>query len=155
MQSSVLEYMNDLLDRKYDGKQRFLNNPNNPNEPYIPIHKNFRLICTTLLSDINKLSPAFATRMDIKILNDQLEGISQDELLSLIKICMNNARAEIISYGEEIKKRIKELNDEVQMNLTKLETSKIRNSNKNLVKIDEIKITEKTRKDSIDSKKSK
>lgn len=53
------------------------------------------------------------------------------------------------------KKRLKKLNDEVQMNLTKLETSKIRNSNKNLVKIDEIKITEKTRKDSIDSKKSK
>ena len=154
LQSSVLEYMNDLLDRKYDGKQRFLNNPNNPNEPYIPIHKNFRLICTTLLSDINKLSPAFATRMDIKILNDQLEGISQDELLSLIKICMNNARAEIISYGEEIKKRIKELNDEVQMNLTKLETSKISNSNKNLVKIDENKNTEKSRKNSIDSKKS-
>ena len=66
---------------------------------------------------------------------------------------MNNAKAKI-TYGEEIKKRLKEQNDEVQMNLTKLETSKIKNPNKNLVKIDEIKITEKTRKDSIDSKKS-
>ena len=63
--------MNDLLERKYDGKRCYLNNPNNPNETRIPIHKNFRLICTTLLSDINKLSPAFATRMDIKILNDR------------------------------------------------------------------------------------
>ena len=27
LQSSVLEYMNDLLDRKYDTKQRYLNNP--------------------------------------------------------------------------------------------------------------------------------
>jgi MoxR-like ATPase len=154
LQSSVLEYMNDLLDRKYDGKQRFLNNPNNPNEPYIPIHKNFRLICTTLLSDINKLSPAFATRMDIKILNDQLEGISQDELLSLIKICMNNAKEEIISYREEIKKRIKDLNDEMQMNLTRLETSKLSFSSKNLVTVEGNKNTEKSRKDSIDSKKS-
>ena len=154
LQSSVLEYMNDLLDRKYDGKQRFLNNPNNPNEPYIPIHKNFRLICTTLLSDINKLSPAFATRMDIKILNDQLEGISEEELLSLIKICMNNTKAEIISYGEEIKKRIKELNDEMQMNLTRIETSKLSISSKNLVTVDGNKNTEKSRKDSVDSKKS-
>ena len=69
LQSSVLEFMNDILDRKYDGKDRYLNNPNNPNEQKVYIHKNFRLICTTLLSDINKLSPAFATRMDIKIQN--------------------------------------------------------------------------------------
>ena len=102
LQSSVLEYMNDLLDRKYDGKQRYLNNPNNPNEPIIPIHKNFRLICTTLLSDINKLSPAFATRMDIKILNDQLEGIKDDDLLSIIKICMNNTRSELQGNEDEI-----------------------------------------------------
>jgi len=44
-------------------------NLNNPNEPYIPIHK-IRLICTTLLSDINRLSPVFAKKMDIKILNN-------------------------------------------------------------------------------------
>ena len=30
--------MNDLLDRNYDGKKRYLNNPNNPNEAKIPIH---------------------------------------------------------------------------------------------------------------------
>ena len=99
LQSSVLEYMNDLLDRKYDGKQRYLNNPNNPNEPTIPIQRNFRLICTTLLSEINKLSPAFATRMDIKILNDQLEGITEADLISLIKTCMNNVKDELASYS--------------------------------------------------------
>lgn len=95
LQSSVLEFMNDILDRKYDGKDRYLNNPNNPNEQKVYIHKNFRLICTTLLSDINKLSPAFATRMDIKILNDQLDLITEDELISLIKICMNNVTNEL------------------------------------------------------------
>ena len=42
--------MNDLLDRKYDRKQRYLNNPNYPNESELPTNKNFRLICTTLLS---------------------------------------------------------------------------------------------------------
>ena len=105
LQSSVLEYLNDLLDRKYDGKQRYLNNPNNPNEPTIPIHKNFRLICTTLLSEINKLSPAFATRMDVKILNDQLEGINLDELSSLIRICMRNAKNELESYSNEIRQQ--------------------------------------------------
>ena len=31
-------------EESYDGRQRYLNNPNNPNEPIIPIHKNFRLI---------------------------------------------------------------------------------------------------------------
>jgi len=107
LQSSVLEYMNDLLDRKYDGKQRYLNNPNNPNEPTIPIHKNFRLICTTLLADINKLSPAFATRVDIKILNDQLEGITENELLSLIKICMKNVKTEFEFYVKDVKKKNK------------------------------------------------
>jgi midasin (ATPase involved in ribosome maturation) len=83
LQSSILEYMNDLLDKKYDGKQLFLNNQNDLNEPQILIHKNFRLICTALLSDLNKLSPAFV-RMDIKILNDQLEGINESDLLNLI-----------------------------------------------------------------------
>lgn len=166
LQSSVLEYMNDLLDRKYDGKQRYLNNPNNPNEPIIPIHKNFRLICTTLLSDINKLSPAFATRMDIKILNVQLEGINENELLSLIKICMQNVKIELESYSKDIKKRIKELEEEQQMNITKLNTSiisKISSSTRNFEKIDnnsnkekkKEKELDKKRKNSIDSKKSK
>jgi len=96
--------MNELLDRKHNGKQRYLNNPNNPNVPTIPIHKNFLLICTTLLACINKLSPTFVTRMDIKILNDQLEGINENELLSLIKICMQNVKMELESYSKDIKK---------------------------------------------------
>lgn len=102
LQSSILEYMNDLLDRKYDGKQLFLNNQNDLNESQILILKNFRLICTALLSDLNKLSPAFATRMDIKILNDQLEGINESDLLNLIKICMNNVKTELVSYEEDV-----------------------------------------------------
>ena len=132
LQSSVLEYMNDLLDRKYDGKQRYLNNQNNPNESTIPIHRNFRLICTTLLSEINKLSPAFATRMDIKILNDQLEGITETELLSLIKICMNNVKLELSSYEDDIKKKLEltnelseEKSDITEQNLIKNERRKI------------------------------
>ena len=101
--------MNDILDRKYDGKDRYLNNPNNPNEQKVYIHKNFRLICTTLLSDINKLSPAFATRMDIKILNDQLDLITDDELISLIKICMNNVTNELKKNENDIIKRFEKL----------------------------------------------
>ena len=153
LQSSVLEYMNDLLDRKYDGKQRYLNNPNNPNEPIIPIHKNFRLICTTLLSDINKLSPAFATRMDIKILNDQLEGISENELLSLIKICMQNVKTELESYVKDIRQKIKELEEEQKINKTNLNSSKISTSTKDLSVKDKRKI-EKKRDVSSESKKS-
>ena len=140
LQSSVLEYMNDLLDRKYDGKQRYLNNPNNPNELTIPIHKNFRLICTTLLSDINKLSPAFATRMDIKILNDQLEGIKDDDLLSIIKICMNNTRAELQGNEDEIQLRLKELKDELQMNISRFNTSSVSDSSSKLLELIKIKI---------------
>jgi midasin (ATPase involved in ribosome maturation) len=113
LQSSVLEYMNDLLDRKYDTKQRYLNNPNNPKKSEIPINKNFRLICTTLLSELNKLSPAFATRMDIKILNDQLKDINEYDLSDLIKICMKIIKNELISYEENNKKREKESKDQI------------------------------------------
>ena len=155
LQSSVLEYMNDLLDRKYDGKQRYLNNPNNPNEPTILIHKNFRLICTTLLSEINKLSPAFATRMDIKILNDQLEGITQNELSSLIKICMKNVKNELEFYSNESKQKIKKIEEEY---MSKSMISKKNSSTTNLSTIDKDKeITKKIKKErkkSTDSKKS-
>ena len=129
LQTSVLEYMNDLLDRKYDGKQRFLNNPNNPNEPEIPINKNFRLICTTLLSDLNKLSPAFASRMDIKILDDQLKDINENELSDLIKICMENVKTELVSYEEEYKKRLQELKGEKILENSKNNESIINISN--------------------------
>jgi hypothetical protein len=155
LQSSVLEFMNDILDRKYDGKQRYLNNPNNPNEPSIPIHRNFRLICTTLLSEINKLSPAFATRMDIKILNDQLEGITDNDLLSLIKTCMNNVKLELASYEDDIQKRLKYLKEELLSNIQGQNSSKISDSTKKLLSLvinEEKEI--KSRKVSIDSKKS-
>ena len=146
LQSSVLEYMNDLLDRKYDGKQRYLNNPNNSNEPSIPVHKNFRLICTTLLSELNKLSPAFATRMDIKILNDQLEKITEEELFSLIKTCMNNVKYELLTYEEDMQKRLQELKEELKMNQTK-QTDTSRKDSVNM------KNSEHSNK-SVDSKKS-
>ena len=57
LNSSILEYMKDLLEIKYDNKQSYISNPNNPNEYKILIHKNFRLICTTSISNIEKLSP--------------------------------------------------------------------------------------------------
>ena len=155
LQSSVLEYMNDLLDRKYDGKQRYLNNPNNPNEPTIPIQRNFRLICTTLLSEINKLSPAFATRMDIKILNDQLEGITEADLISLIKTCMNNVKDELASYENDIQQRLKDLKEELQINTSRKNLSKVSDSAKNLLTLTMDKNKEtKSRNNSLDSKKS-
>ena len=154
--SSVLEYMNDLLDRKYDGKQRHLNNPNNPNEPQIPINKNFRLICTTSLADINKLSPAFATRMDIKILNDQLEGISDENLENLIKICLNNVKTELITYDEDIKNEIKRLKGENTLEMSKINESRISKSDEKYQQIDKNKENEdqKSRSNSHDSKNS-
>ena len=161
LQSSVLEYMNDLLDRKYDGKQRYLNNPNNSNEPSIPVHKNFRLICTTLLSELNKLSPAFATRMDIKILNDQLEKITEEELFSLIKTCMNNVKYELLTYEEDMQKRLQELKEELKMNQTKqTDTSRkdsvnMNNSEHSNKSVDSKKLHESRHSNkSVDSKKS-
>ena len=44
LNTSILEYMKDVLEIKYDDKQSYINNPNNPNEPKIFKHKNFRLI---------------------------------------------------------------------------------------------------------------
>jgi hypothetical protein len=111
--------MKNLLEIKYDGKQNYINNPNNPNEPRIFKHKNFRLICTTFISDLDKLSLAFSSRMDIKMLNDQLEGINEEDLSTLIKICMNNVKAELISYEEVLEKRLKELKELLELSKIK------------------------------------
>ena len=115
---TVTERINGLLDQKYDDpKENIFDVPENPQNPEISIHKNFRLICTTDINKINQMSPAFINRFDVIVLEDQLENMDEEEKKQLINFLLIN------SYKEkEIKELIKrqekqELKeDEEQMN---------------------------------------
>ena len=82
--ATVTERLNPLLDQNSDSKDPVFEIPENPNDPIIPLHKNFRLICTCKYDKINQMSPAFINRFDVIVLENQLEGISQNELEKLI-----------------------------------------------------------------------
>ena len=58
--ATVTERLNGLLDQKYDDTEKAkFDVPENPQNPEIIIHKNFRLVCTTDINKINQMSPAF------------------------------------------------------------------------------------------------
>ena len=154
LKPTILEYINELLDIKYDRNKRYLNNPNNPNEPLIEIHNNFRLICTALLSEMNKLSPSFVTRMDLKILNNQLEKITEKELFSLIKTCMNNVKSELSIYEEDKQKKLKELKEELQMSQSRQNLCLINDSSTKSLSFSKNNKTEKSQNSSADSNNS-
>ena len=107
---TVTERLNGLLDQKYDDteKAKFYI-PENPKKPEILINPNFRLICTTDISNINHMSPSFVNRFDIIVLEDQLECLSEDEKKELIKFLLIN------SYNEEkiriLKEKLKKENE--------------------------------------------
>ena len=65
---------------------------------------------------------------------------------------MKNVKTELVSYEQDIIKRIQELKGEIEVDATKLDISRIINSNKDLPKLENNK--EEKRKDSINSKNS-
>ena len=73
--STLTERLNGLLDKKNDDSEKKFDVPENPNEPQIDIHENFRIICTSNIDKINEISPAFVNRFDVIVLEDQIENI--------------------------------------------------------------------------------
>jgi len=87
--STVTERLNALLDQKYDEKQKYFEIPENPNQSRIAIHSKFRLLCTCHIEKLNYMSPAFINRFDVIVLENQLENIRKEEMISLISLLMN------------------------------------------------------------------
>lgn len=113
--STVTERLNGLLDQKYDDTEKAkFDVPENPQKPEIIINQNFRLICTTDISKINQMSPALVNRFDVIVLEDQMEGIEDEEKKELIKFLLIN------SYKENRVKAIilKQENQEKEKDVT-------------------------------------
>ena len=107
--STLTERLNGLLDKKNDDSERKFDVPENPKQPQIDIHENFRMICTSNINKINEMSPAFVNRFDVIVLEDQLEDIG-DKINDLIKYFLNRCSEEKISEEKEQKEILK--NDE-------------------------------------------
>jgi len=66
--ATVGERLNGLLDKKNNADEEFFDLPENTENPRIPIHKNFRMICTCNINNIKDMSPAFVNRFDVIVL---------------------------------------------------------------------------------------
>lgn len=82
--SRVIERLNDILDKKND-KNEMLEIPENTNEPNLRIDDNFRIICTSNYDKLNEMTPAFINRFEVIVLEDQLNNLTDDDLMKLIK----------------------------------------------------------------------
>ena len=91
--STLTERLNGLLDKKNDDSEKKFDVPENPKEPQIDIHDNFRMICTSNIDKVNEMSPAFVNRFDVIVLEDQIENIG-DKINELIKFFLNKCSAE-------------------------------------------------------------
>ena len=103
--SKVIESLNALLEPKDSEEDNYFDIPQNALEPRIRIHPNFLFIGTYLLDQMEKLSPAFLNRFTVINLEDQLEGVSENEEKVAIRY---------IIESEEIKlTKIKEIVNEI------------------------------------------
>ena len=89
--STVTERLNGLLDIKYDedkkkGTTKKFDIPENPLKASIEINKDFRIIGVCDIHSMSQMSPAFLNRFDIIYLEDQLNNIADNDLISLLNI---------------------------------------------------------------------
>ena len=92
--STITERLNGFLDIKYDedkrkGTSKKFDIPENPLKNSIEINKDFRIIGICDIQTINQMSPAFLNRFDIIVLENQLNNLSENELLNLLQILIN------------------------------------------------------------------
>ena len=74
------------MDINYLHNTEYFEIPENPElTKGIEINKNFRIIATVNEEELNKMSPAFINRFMIVYLDDQLENISNENIIKLIK----------------------------------------------------------------------
>ena len=82
--ATVGERLNGLLDKKNNASEEFFDLPENTERLKIPIHKNFRMICTCNINNIKDMSPAFVNRFDVIVLENQLENLTDNQIKNFI-----------------------------------------------------------------------
>ena len=82
--ATVGERLNGLLDKKNNADEEYFDLPENTERLKIPIHKDFRMICTCNINNIKDMSPAFVNRFDVIVLENQLEKLSDNQLSDFI-----------------------------------------------------------------------
>ena len=118
--ATVGERLNGLLDKKNNADEEYFDLPENTEELRIPIHKNFRMICTCNINNIKDMSPAFVNRFDVIVLENQLEKLNDTQLgelisnlfISLERIPQKKNKANKIGQNENEFQIIEEDNNE-------------------------------------------
>ena len=82
--ATVCERLNGLLDKKNNMSEEYFELPENAQKMRIPIHKNFRMICTCNINNLKDMSPSFVNRFDVIVLENQLEKLSDIQFKNLI-----------------------------------------------------------------------
>ena len=107
----MVERLNGLFDKKNNENEEYFDLPENIEELKIPIHKNFRMICTCNVNNIKDMSPSFVNRFDVIVLENQIEKLNDAQFSELISNLF-------ISF-ERIPEKIKKQNlKETKINLT-------------------------------------
>jgi MoxR-like ATPase len=88
--ATVGEKLNRLLDKKNNAYKEFFDLPENTENSNIPIHKNFRMICTCNINNIKDMFPAFVNRFHVIVLENQLEKLNDSQFSELIAILFNS-----------------------------------------------------------------
>ena len=101
--SRVIERLNDILDKKND-KNEMLEIPENTNEPNLRIDDNFRIICTSNYDKLSEMTPAFINRFEVVVLENQLNNLTDDDLMKLIKFEFDFFQKELMDNFNYIKK---------------------------------------------------
>ena len=108
--SRVIERLNDLLDKKNNENEKFLEIPENTRQPLIKISDNFRIICTSNYEKLNQMSPAFINRFEVIFLEDQLSTLNENNFKDLIKFKFNYFQNEFYNnnkYKNEVDEKNK------------------------------------------------
>ena len=87
--ATVGERLNGLLDKKNNDEEEYFDLPENTEKLKIPIHKNFRMICTCNINNIKDMSPAFVNRFDVIVLENQLDNLNDKQYSELISYLFN------------------------------------------------------------------
>ena len=108
--------------------------PENPKEPQIDIHVNFRMVCTSSIDKINEMSPPFVNIFDVIVLENQIEGIGE-KINELVKNFLNRCSEERII--EEKEKLEKNKNDEFGFDSDEIEDEEEYEEGKKIEKVEE------------------
>ena len=108
----IIERINPLFDA-YSKKAPGMSTPffvnERPGNNTIPIKDGFKLIATSSISDINKLSPAILNRFSIVYVDNQLESLQKNEFERFIRVHTNDPFITKFSPLLEIHKKSKSL----------------------------------------------